>query len=208
MKRILFLGDSITDAGRRREQYYSMGEGYAMLLTAKLSYEYPQQYECINRGISGNRIVDIYSRVKVDCWNLEPDVLSFLIGVNDVWHEYDIANGVEPDRFEAVYRMFLKDTLTKLPNARIILLEPFVLKGSATEEVWEGFDAEVRIRAAIVKKLAEEFNLEFVPLQEKFDEAAKATDDTSYWLKDGVHPTPAGHKLIADAWEEVFFAGM
>ncbi|MBR4942505.1 MAG: hypothetical protein IKZ28_00600, partial [Clostridia bacterium] len=112
--RILFYGDSITDAGRNREEWgteASFGCGY-------VKYAYPELQklgcEVINRGISGNRVVDLYARIKVDCWNFKPDLISILIGVNDVWHELYGENGVEIDRFEKVYRMLIEDTLKKL----------------------------------------------------------------------------------------------
>ncbi len=203
--KILFQGDSITDTGRNAEcgSTISIGQGYAMLIDAFLSKEYPGKYEFINTGISGNRIVDIYQRIKVDFWNLKPDVYSLLIGVNDVWHEFGQHNGVSAERFENVYRMLLNDTLKELPNLKIILLEPFVLKASATAEHWNEFKTEVDKRRAVVRKMADEFNLTFVSLQDKFDKAAQICG-ADYWLADGVHPTPAGHQLIADEWLKAF----
>ena len=107
MKRILFQGDSITDTGRNTDNgsTVSIGQGYAMLVSAYLSRQYPEQYEFINTGISGNRIVDIYQRIKCDFWNLEPDFYSLLIGVNDVLHKSALQNGVKAQRFSKVYRL-------------------------------------------------------------------------------------------------------
>lgn len=204
--KILFYGDSITDAGRDRENDYTpeaYGGGYVKYVVEKLSKN--SAYDMINRGISGNRIVDLYARIKVDCWNHTPDVLSILIGVNDVWHEIDNKNGVEIDRFEKVYRMLIEDTKAKLPNVKILLCEPFVLPGTATsytEEVWKRFKA-VYEYAAVVKKLAEEYGLYFLPLQEMLTNAAKQEGD-AYYLTDGVHPAEGGAKLIANAWVSVF----
>jgi lysophospholipase L1-like esterase len=133
--RILMYGDSITDAGRCREKdndAWGYGHGYVKYIVGDLIYENPAKYEILNRGISGNRIVDLYARIKSDCWNLKPDVLSILIGVNDVWHEIGSQNGVELDRFIKIYDMLITDTLKVLPNLKIILCEPFVLKGIAT----------------------------------------------------------------------------
>ena len=205
MKRILFQGDSITDAGRNtvNGSTISIGQGYAMLVDAYLSKNYPEQYEFINTGISGNRIVDIYQRIKCDFWNLKPDVYSLLIGVNDVLHEAAAQNGVEAERFDNVYRMLLTDTKKLFPDLKIILMEPYVLKVTATEEDWEFIQDEIGKRQKIVKNIAEEFGLKFVSLQEKFDEAAK-NGHASYWLADGVHPTPAGHQLIAEEWIGAF----
>ncbi len=206
MKKILFQGDSITDCGRNEERgsMISIGQGYAMLVCAELGCKYPKEYEFVNRGISGNRIVDLYARIKTDVWNLEPDVFSILIGVNDVWHELAAQNGVDTERYENMYRTIAEETLKRFPNMKMMILEPFVLKASATEEKWDEFRTEVELRAAAAKRVAEEYNLIFVPLQEKFDAAEKNTNDASYWLADGVHPTPAGHKLIAAAWIDAF----
>ena len=165
-------------------------------------YENPEKYDIVNRGISGNRVVDLYARIKADLWNLEPDVISVLIGINDVWHEVYGKNGVDLERFERVYRMLIEDTLKRFPSVRFILCEPFVLKGSATEERYKEF-CEVKKYAKVVKKLAKEYKADFVPLQAKFDEAAKA-HGVEYYLYDGVHPDVAGGKLIADEWLKVF----
>lgn len=200
--KILFQGDSITDAGRNREQL-CLGKGYPVMIGGELGAHFPGKYTFDNKGVSGNRIVDVYARIKVDCWNLEPDVISLLIGVNDVWHEFGNKNGVEPDRFEKVYRMLIEDSKAKLPNIKFMLMEPFVLPGRATEAAWEDFSGTVYQLAEIVQKLAKEYNLSFVPLQEKLNAACKLCPP-EYWLGDGVHPTAAGHRLISDAWLEVF----
>jgi len=201
--KILFQGDSITDVGRNRNTSYSLGMGYPLLVGARLGLKYPGRFEFENLGISGNRVVDLYARVKCDFWNHTPDVLSILIGVNDVWHEVSHQNGVEADRFETVYRMLLRDTLARFPKMKILLMEPFVLRGGATDGNWEYFETETARRAEITKALADELGLVFLPLQKRLSEAA-LTQPASYWLGDGVHPTPAGHQLIADAWIDAF----
>ena len=130
--KILMFGDSITDAHRERDcdgSVFSYGNGYVFNVAGELLSENPLGYEIINRGISGHRITDLYARIKSDVWNFNPDVLSILIGVNDVWHEIAHKNGVELDRFEKVYRMLIEDTLKVLPNVKIMILEPFILKG-------------------------------------------------------------------------------
>ena len=207
--KILFYGDSITDMGRHRDAQdhpaFGYGVGYPNFIIGELAYSQPKEYEFVNRGISGNRIVDLYARIKADCWNHNPDVLSILIGVNDVWHEWGGKNGVELDRFEKVYRMLLEDTKKRLPNIKFIICEPFVLKGTATdseEGQWEHFQ-QVKEYAKVVKKLAEECGAVFVPLQDKFDAAAEKYGVETY-LYDGVHPATAGAKLIAEAWLEGF----
>ena len=140
--RIIFYGDSITDMVRSRDVDYmafGYGVGYVNYVASTLMGEEPEKYDILNRGVSGNRIVDLYARIKADVWNLNPDVISVLIGINDVWHEIDAKNGVDVERFEKVYRMLIEDTLKRFPKVRFILCEPFVLKGKATEEKFGEF---------------------------------------------------------------------
>ena len=197
MKTFLFQGDSITDAGRSRDNDILRGFGYPTLVSAELLYDHPGEFNCINRGISGNRVVDLYARIKKDFLNLKPDYLSILIGVNDVWHEYAAEpNGVSDERFFKVYDLLIEELRAELPDTKIYILEPFVLKGAGTEAHWEEFDREVRLRAKSAKRIAEKYNLAFIPLQAKFDAMCEKCE-VSYWLWDGVHPTAAGHELIA-----------
>jgi len=204
MKTILFQGDSITDARRSREQdNFTMGSGYALLVKGELGYDNIGEYEFINRGISGNRVVDLYARIKSDILNLSPDVMSILIGVNDVWHEIQQQNGVDAEKFFKIYSMLIDEVLEELPDLKIIIMEPFVLKGSATEENWETFRKEVEKRAEKAKAISEKYNFAFVPLQKQFDELSKNTT-TDYWLFDGVHPTAIGHELIKREWIKAF----
>ena len=211
--KILFFGDSITDMNRNRanptsDNVFSYGSGYPIFIASELYKNNPNDYEIINRGISGNRIVDLYARVKSDVWDENPDVLSILIGINDVWHEVCGNNGVDLERFEKVYRMLIEDTLKVLPNVKIILCEPFVLKGSATENTEEipnkyNKFLEVYEYAKVVKKIAQDFNLSFVALQDEFNKKSQKYGVEPY-LFDGVHPMIAGAKLIADEWLKVF----
>ena len=201
MRTILFQGDSITDCRRDREAEVNMpwhlGYGYANMISSRLLLNDPgAEYRCINRGISGNRVVDLYARWKVDALNFRPDVISILIGVNDVWHEFSSQNGVENDRFEEVYRMLLNWTKQVLPDVKLLIMEPFALLSDVVDEA---FLAEVKERAKVAAKLASEFNAVYLPLQDKLDAAAQIAPN-SYWLFDGVHPTAAGNQLIADAW--------
>ncbi len=203
--KILFFGDSITDMGRNRgecDDIWTYGSGYPFLVASALYRQDPTKFQVINRGIAGNRIVDLYARVKADVWHEQPDILSVLVGVNDIWHEFDWQNGVEQDRFERMYEMLIDDTLRRLPNVKMILCEPFVLKASATAEKFEQFK-QVYDYAKIVKRLAEKHNLYFLPLQEKFNRAADKFG-AEYYLYDGVHPNVAGATLIADAWLQLF----
>ena len=197
MIKFVFQGDSITDAGRDRDNIASFGVGYPNLVASELMYKYPGEYEFINEGVSGDRIVDLYARIKQDLINHKPDYLSILIGVNDVWHELNEKNGVAAPKFEMVYSMLIEEIKEALPDIKIFILEPFVLKGSGTERYFDEFLADIKLHSQAAKNVAEKYDLTFIPLQEKFDEASKLMPPT-YWAADGVHPTSAGHALIKD----------
>lgn len=202
--RILFQGDSITDAGRARDNDINIGVGYPLLVKASLGFENPEKYEFFNRGISGNRVVDVYARIKNDIINLKPDVMSILIGVNDVWHEFsESPNGVDAEKYFKIYDMLISEVKNALPDIKIMIMEPFVLKACATEEKWDGFNTEVKKRAQMAKKISEKHNLPYICLQEGFDKLSENVP-TSYWLGDGVHPTAMGHEYIKNQWMETF----
>lgn len=203
MKRILFQGDSITDCGRSKTDDSFKGNGYAAMVMGHLNCTYPGEYEVLNRAISGNRIVDLYARIKADIINLAPDVLSIHIGVNDVWHEVSAHNGVDEAKFEMIYDMLLKEVKTALPNVKIMLLGAYVLNSEATKESWQYFSSEVEKRANVAKKLAEKYGCVYVDLQSEFDTAISKKAEP-YWTREGVHPTEAGHELIKRAWLGAF----
>ena len=199
----LFQGDSITDAGRGDASPLALGKGYANLLASYLTYENPDDivYNC---GISGHRIVDLYARWKKDCINLEPDVLTILIGVNDVWHEINESpNGVDAPKFEKIYTMLIEEIKEVLPSIKIMLMEPFLMPGPASEGNWDYFKKEVELRSEAVKRVAQKTGCKFVPLQEVFDKACEKAEP-AYWSGDGVHPSPFGHKLISKEWIKAF----
>ena len=204
--KILFYGDSITDASRnasaQENDRSALGNGFVMQVAGRLYEKSLTDYEVINRGISGNRVVDLYARVKADLWNLSPDLVSILIGVNDVWHEVSRQNGVELDRFERIYRMLIEETLERLPKTKIIISEPFVLKGEATALKYDEF-LKVKDYAKVCKKIAEDYGLYFLPLQDAIDKASeKAGADRI--LSDGVHPSVKGAVVIANEWIKLF----
>lgn len=202
--RILFQGDSITDAGRSRDNDKSMGIGYPLLVKAHLGFEYPGKYEFINKGISGNRIVDVYARIKSDILNIKPDVMSLLIGVNDVWHELsDSPNGVDAEKYYKIYDMLISEIKKDLPDIKIMIMEPFVLKAGATEENWDYFSREVKLRAEMAKRIAEKYDLPYILLQAGFDELCRKMP-ADYWLADGVHPTSMGYRYIKNQWLKAF----
>lgn len=203
MLRFLFQGDSITDVNRVDEDdggkgSYLFGYGYPNLVASEFLKNKKGEIEFINRGVSGNRIVDLYARIKDDIINLKPDAMSILIGVNDVWHELSSQNGVCEEKFEKIYDMLITEIKDAIPHIKIIILSPFVLKGSGTDVYYDEFRLEVQKRVECEKRIAQKHSLSFVELQPLFDEAA-SDGDCNYWTTDGVHPTAAGHQLIKEA---------
>ena len=209
LKRILFQGDSITDCGRNRSDFYGVGSGYASLVKACLGMDRPNEYEFINRGVSGNRIVDLYARIKADFINLKPDYASIYIGVNDTWHEIAFQNGVDTSKFEKIYTMLIDEIQAACPQTRLMIIAPYVLEGSATCNIpeipdrLERFQKDVAEKAAVAKKIAEKYALPLIELQPAFDEACKKAP-AAYWTADGVHPTFCGHEIIKRLWIETF----
>lgn len=202
---ILFQGDSITDCGRNCEagatpnDLGGLGQGYAMMAAAELLGTRPADgLRVFNRGISGNRIVDLDARIKSDIIHLKPDVLSILIGVNDTWHGKVRDNGASLPKYERVYRDLLNEVREVLPGVKFVLCEPFVLRCGVVGEDWVG---EIDLRRAVVAKLAKEFRAVLVPFQFLFDEAVKLAPP-EHWAPDGVHPSAAGHYLMAKCWLE------
>ena len=211
MKTILFQGDSITDARRDREDDIFFGTGYPTLVKGELGLECPNQYFMYNRGVSGDRVIDLYARVKLHVINLKPDLVSILVGVNDVYHEIIHKNGVDAEKYFTVYSMMVEEIKEALPEVKIMIMEPFLLPGLATQDTeefpdkWSIFSSEVKKRAQKAREVAEKYNLPFFPLQNKFDEVAKLAPN-EYWLYDGIHPTTAGHELIKREWLKCFYA--
>jgi lysophospholipase L1-like esterase len=197
--RILFTGDSITDCGRVREDVRSLGFGYAAFIAARLqTYLAAPELQIWNRGISGNLTVDLLRRAEPDLLALKPTVLSILIGINDTWRRYDGAKTTtSPEAFEANYRALLEKVHEKL-SARVVLLEPFLLQVPEDRHAWR---EDLNPKIDVVRKLALEFGTELLPLDGIFAKAATQAPP-AYWAKDGVHPTAAGHALIAEAWLE------
>ena len=208
-KVILFQGDSITDADRCKTNDFNSGCGYATYIKAQLGFDYPGKYVFYNRGVSGNRVIDMYARIVNDTLNLKPDYMSILIGVNDIWHGIDWANGTGLERYEKVYNMFIEEVKAELPDIKIMILEPFVLRASATDNTpeqpdrFEKFRTGVGEMAKAARRVAQKHGLSFVELQDKFDKACEL-EEPSYWLADGVHPTAMGYELMKREWLKAF----
>ncbi len=203
---VLFQGDSITDAGREKEQELpnnsrSFGSGYAFLAASALLNALPEkQLTIYNRGISGNKVYQLAERWQKDCLDLKPDVLSILIGVNDYWHMRNGNYDGTLEVYENDYRALLQLTKEKLPQVKLVICQPFaVTNTSAVDETWV---EPIKGYQAVAKKLAGEFDTLWVPFQEVFDEAVKHAPAT-YWTGDGVHPAMPGAQLMAEAWLRV-----
>jgi lysophospholipase L1-like esterase len=176
-----------------------LGRGYPFLLAGALLADYPDlELQVYNRGISGNKVPDLLARWEEDALELDPSILSILIGVNDIWHKLNGRYDGTVDDFESQYRVLLQNTGERLPKVQILLCEPFVLRCGAVNERWF---PEFDLRRGVVMELAREFDLQVVPFQSMFDEAVKSADP-EYWAADGVHPTLAGHALMAEAWRK------
>jgi lysophospholipase L1-like esterase len=203
---ILFQGDSITDAGRDKSRYYpnensGMGKGYVFQIVSQTLGENPaKKWKIYNRGISGNKVYQLANRWEDDCLQLQPDVLSILIGVNDFWHSLNDYKGTV-EVYEADFRQLLDRTLKSMPNLKLIIGEPFAVKGgSAINDRWfPGFPKYQKAASAI----ARDYNASFVPYQKIFDKALKQAP-ASYWCPDGVHPSMAGAYLMKEAWISAF----
>lgn len=199
---ILFQGDSITDCGRNRgvaeaNATAALGTGYPLLVTSSVLAAHPDRaLRFYNRGISGNKVPDLQQRWTADALDLRPDVLSILIGVNDFWHKLDLGYSGTVRDYEEQYTALLDETRRALPRVHLIVLEPFVLRCGAVNERWF---PEFDLRRAAAARVASRARATFVPLQSVFNRRTRSSAP-EYWAADGVHPTPAGHAVIAAQW--------
>jgi acyl-CoA thioesterase I len=188
---VVFIGDSVTDCGRCDDEPDYLGDGYVRLISERL----PERH-VVNVGISGNRVVDLRDRWQIDVVEQKPDILSVYIGINDTWRRYDENDPTTAAAFEADYRACLDD----LGGASgLILIEPFVLPVTLEQQHWH---EDLDEKRAVVARLAAETGAGFVPLQLLLATAAEQQGAAAL-AADGVHPTPLGHRMIADAWLEV-----
>jgi lysophospholipase L1-like esterase len=200
---ILFQGDSITDAGRDKQAdgYNTariLGTGYAMLAGASLLEKYATlDLKIYNKGISGNKVNDLAARWDKECIEIKPDVLSILIGVNDIWHTLMGRFNGTPGIYREGYTELLEKTKKALPNVKLIIGEPYGVKGvKAVDEKWYPQFLEYQKAA---RDLADQFGAVFIPYQAIYDEALSRAPGL-YWTPDGVHASLAGAKLMAEAW--------
>jgi lysophospholipase L1-like esterase len=199
--RILFQGDSITDGERNRNDcpHLLLGQGYQFIIAARFSALYPERkVTFINRAVSGNNVKTMAARWQTDTLDTKPDLLSILIGINDSGIGGGDERKVPLDQYEEVYDKLLTDVRAANPNIRLVLGEPFYLPKEGHKEGDER-KQDIRLRQAIVAKLANKYQAALVKYQKVFDDACKRAP-AQFWAADGVHPTYSGHQLMADEW--------
>ena len=189
---ILFFGDSITDAGRRDDPA-GLGDGYVRIIAEHFADARPD-LAVVNRGISGNRTGDLIARLDADCIDEAPDVVSILIGINDVWRRYDDGDATSAEQFEANLRTILT-AIRERTSAAIVILEPFLLAATDKLRFREDLDPKIEIE----RRLADEFGAIFVPVDDVLAQHATQRSPEAI-AGDGIHPTPAGHRILADTW--------
>ena len=195
--RILFQGDSITDAGRDKRNYHNMGNGYPKFASRLIAEAHPEtEFDFINLGISGNRTDQLFDRLYPDAIALEPDIISILIGINDIWHRK--SNILTTDaQIELNYRTILT-LLRERTNAKIVMIAPYVLDAEDKDFLREDHKKII----PIIRALAEEFADVYIPLDEKFDEAVKTQPEPRFYSGDGVHPNQNGAEFIGKLYAE------
>lgn len=197
MIRLLFQGDSVTDAGRDKRNFHDMGKGYPHFAARGIREALPDaEIEMINLGISGNRTDQLFDRLYPDAIELAPDVISILIGINDVWHRFG-ASRIEttPEQTEANYRAILKRIRTQT-SAKIVMLQPFLLDCEKNQHLRPGLDGLL----PIIKRLADEYADLYIPLDELFAEAMQTQPEPCYYSADGVHPNENGSAFIGEQY--------
>lgn len=199
---IVFQGDSITDCGRDRtvteaNRAEALATGYPLLVASTLlRVRAGDGLRFLNRGVSGSRVPDLAGRWQRDVIDLKPDILSILIGVNDLSHRFFAGYRGTVQDYATGYRALLEQARAALPGVRLVVLEPFVLR---TGVVTSAFFPEFDERRAVAQRVAHEAGATFIPLHERFERLARRTRP-EHWADDGIHPTPAGHAVIAQAW--------
>ena len=197
--KIVFQGDSITDAGRDKRNFHDMGNGYPKYAAQHLREAYPDtEFEFINLGISGNRTCQLFDRLYTDAIAFQPDLISILIGINDVWHRYGSGRIATTDaQLELNYRSIL-ERIRKETNAKIVILCPFLLDCEDKTAIRE----DLKTVIPIVRRLAEEFADVYIPLNEYFEEALKTQPEPKHYSGDGVHPNSNGSAFIGKLYAE------
>jgi lysophospholipase L1-like esterase len=198
---IAFIGDSITDMGRLEPAYRPFGCGYVNFVANHLLATHPElNLNIVNTGINGNNVRDLHDRWEKDCIRENPDILSVLIGINDLWRQYaepeKLPRAVYPQEYELTYERLLLSAKEKC-GCQFVLMEPFMFCKNPENPMFKGLRAYIRT----VHKLAQEFDAVLVPLQTKIDERIKRVPPEK-WSADMVHPYMWAHAWIAQRWLE------
>ena len=200
---ILFQGDSITDSGRRKEEMNpnvasAFGNGYALIAASEFLLKgADKNLKVYNKGISGNKVYQLAERWQKDCLDLKPTVVSIHIGVNDFWHTLTNKYTGTIKTYKDDYAALLNRTKEQLPGVQFIIGEPFAVSGiKSVDEKWYPAFNDYRTAA---REIANQFNAVFIPYQSVFDKAQQSAPGV-YWTYDGVHPSLAGARLMAEAW--------
>jgi lysophospholipase L1-like esterase len=194
-QKLVFIGDSITDAGRLRIAT-PYGDGYVNLVDMLLAARHPQlRLRIVNRGVSGNTVRDLAARWERDVLAEHPDWLSVMIGINDVWRAFGFNphEAVPLPEYEATLRMLLHQAAAG--GARLILMTPYLIEPDRRDPMRRQMDWY----GEVVKRLAAEREAPLVDTQAAFDEVLQHSAPSD-WSGDRVHPTSAGHAVIARAW--------
>ncbi|MBQ9086610.1 MAG: SGNH/GDSL hydrolase family protein [Clostridia bacterium] len=196
--RILFQGDSITDAGRDKRNYHELGHGYANYAAEKLRVAYPDaELEFINLGIAGNRTSQLFDRLYADAIKFQPDVVSVMVGINDMWHRHTHKILTSDEQFALNYRSIL-NRLKHETGAKIVMIAPYLLDAEDKEEIRE----DMKTILPIIRDLAKEFADVYIPLDERFAEALKTQPEPKYYSADGIHPNANGAAFIGELYIE------
>ena len=197
--KILFQGDSITDAGRDKRNYHDLGNGYPKYAAEMIAAEHPDvDFEFINFGIGGNRTCQLFDRLYEDCIAFSPDIVSVLIGINDIWHRHDIGRIETTDEQIALNYRCILERLKKQTNAKIVMLQPYLLDCTGIDHLRPDLERLL----PIVDGLAEKYADVYVKLNDCFAEAVKTQPTPLYYSADGVHPNAEGAKFIAKQYKD------
>jgi len=198
--KIVFQGDSITDAGRDKRNYHHMGNGYPKYAAEQIAADFPEvSFEFINQGIGGNRTCQLFDRFYPDALAFEPNVISILIGINDIWHRYNATQKIATTDLQLAtnYRAIL-ERIRRESKAKIVMLAPYVLDAEDKEHMKKDLETVL----PIIRDLAKEFADVYVPLDELFAEALKTQPEPKYYSADGVHPNANGAAFIGKCYAD------
>lgn len=195
--KLLFQGDSITDAGRNYDNYHNLGQGYPKFAAKYIREKYADiDFEFINLGISGNQTLNLMQRLQNDFIDIQPDIVSIMIGINDVWHYSENKKWLPNDIFEGRYREILKETKKKT-NAQIMIMEPYLIP--IEDKLF--FREDLAPKIEIIRKLSREYADVYLPTDGLL-QSAFINDDPLSFAADGVHPTEKGAKYIGKLYVE------